>query len=318
WITEAKRALVQSDAAPDMPTKAGNIELRPAASATITVDRVFDAEMDALTLAAGAAYGRTMYRDALTSGFYELKKAREQYVNVTANTGMHPALVRKYILRQAILLAPITPHWAEHVWQMATGNDSSIMAARWPTDLPANPDYALLAAGDYVQKIPTSVREAESALQRRSKKKGPAAAEVDPSQPRVLDVFVARDFPAWQEDVIGVLKDNYDVQTGAFADKQVLAALGAQGMLKNKKVMPFAQEIKKRVALIGPQAFDRAVQFQEAEILREVLPYLKRSLDYSAINIIDLASAGDLSEAQTRAAEPALPGEPSFLITNAQ
>ncbi|KAJ2767265.1 cytosolic leucyl tRNA synthetase, partial [Coemansia nantahalensis] len=90
------------------------------------------------------------------------------------------------------------------------------------------------------------------------------------------------------------------------------------GMLKNKKVMPFAQEIKKRVALIGPQAFDRAVQFQETEILCEILPYLKRSLEYSVINIVDLAGAGDLGEAQARAAEPALPGEPSFLITNVQ
>ncbi|KAJ2806176.1 cytosolic leucyl tRNA synthetase [Coemansia helicoidea] len=259
-----------------------------------------------------------MYRDALKSGFYELSKAREWYVNVTADTGMHPAILRKFIARQAILLAPITPHWAEHVWRTVAGNSTSIMAARWPTDLPAEPDYALLAAGDYVRKITKSVRDAESALQRRSKKKGPAGAEVDPSQPKALDVFVAHDFPAWQEGVINVLKDNYDAQTGAFADKQVLAALGAQGMLKNKKVMPFAQEIKKRVALIGPQAFDRAVQFQETEILCEILPYLKRSLEYSVINIVDLAGAGDLGEAQARAAEPALPGEPSFLITNVQ
>ncbi|KAJ2792778.1 cytosolic leucyl tRNA synthetase, partial [Coemansia helicoidea] len=46
WITEAQRALAQSDAAPDQPTKAGDIELRPASSAVTTVDRIFDAEMD--------------------------------------------------------------------------------------------------------------------------------------------------------------------------------------------------------------------------------------------------------------------------------
>ncbi|KAJ2161605.1 cytosolic leucyl tRNA synthetase [Coemansia sp. RSA 552] len=321
WMLDAQKALAQSDAAPEKPAKAGDIALRPETAPMTIVDRVFDAEMDSLTLSTGAAFERTMYRDALKSGFYEFTKARDWYLNVTANGGMHPTLLRKYIRRQVIQLCPITPHWAEHVWKTVLGNASSIMDARWPTDLPSDADYTLLAAGDYVRKMVRSVRDAEMALEKRNKKKkkgGNGANEFDPAKPRALDIYVAFEFPAWQEEVVSVLRDNFDAATSKFDDKQVLATLGSRGALKNKKTMPFAQEIKKRVALIGSKAFDRAVHFKETELLAEIIGYLERNLGYATINIIDLSDASNLSEDQARASEVAVPGEPSFLIYNAQ
>ncbi|KAJ2220697.1 cytosolic leucyl tRNA synthetase, partial [Coemansia sp. RSA 518] len=259
WITEAQKALQQLDVSPDQAVKVGDIALRPASSPLTTVDKIFNAEMDALTLASGADYNKTMYRDALKSGFYEFIKSREWYVNVTADTGMHPQLLRKYITRQVIQLCPITPHWAEHIWKTVVGNTSSIMDARWPADLPSEQDHSLLAVGEYIRKTVRSARDAEISLQKRSKKGGKSvSAGVDLTKPKALDMYVAHEFPAWQEDVIGALRANFDAATGKFDDKQVLAALGAKGMLKNKKVMPFAQEIKKRVVLTGAKAFDRA------------------------------------------------------------
>ncbi|KAJ2218847.1 hypothetical protein EV180_005577, partial [Coemansia sp. RSA 518] len=65
-------------------------------------------------------------------------------------------------------------------------------------------------------------------------------------------------------------------------------------------------------------AFDRAVDFNEPELLNELLEYLKRTLELSAVNVIDLASQGELGEAQIKAAESAVPGEPSFLIYNTE
>ncbi|KAJ1741632.1 cytosolic leucyl tRNA synthetase [Coemansia sp. RSA 989] len=317
WITEAQKALCQSETSPDSTVKVDDIKLRPASSPLTVVDQVFDAEMDALTLSTGAEYEKTMYRDALKSGFYEFIKGREWYVNVTADSGMHPTLLRKYINRQVIQLCPITPHWAEHIWKTVMGNADSIMDARWPTDLPAEPDYSLLAVGDYIRKTVRSARDAEAKLRSKKKKsKGGAASEVDLSKPRAIDIFVAYEFPEWQEEVIAALKANYNAESGKFDDKQVLSTLGASGMLKNKKVMPFAQEIKKRVVLTGTKAFDRAVAFKEVELLNELAAYLKRTLEFDAVNIIDLSSSKDLRDDQAKAAEVAVPGEPSFLIYN--
>ncbi|KAJ2338424.1 cytosolic leucyl tRNA synthetase [Coemansia erecta] len=317
WVTEAQKALQESEASPEKTVKVGDIALRPVSSPLSTVDRIFNAEMDALTIATGAEYAKTMYRDALKSGFYEFTKSRDWYVNVTADSGMHPEMLRKYIARQVIQLTPITPHWAEHIWKTVMGNSGSIMDLRWPTDLPSEQDYSLISVGEYIRKTVRSARDAEIALQKRSKKsKGGSASGVDLSKPKALDIYVAHEFPAWQEEVIAALKANFDAATGKFDDKKVLSTLGANGMLKNKKVMPFAQEIKKRVALTSVKALDRAVYFKEPELLAEILDYLKRTLEFDAVRVVDLANQSDLREDQAKAAESAVPGEPGFLIYN--
>ncbi|KAJ2863338.1 cytosolic leucyl tRNA synthetase [Coemansia erecta] len=95
--------------------------------------------------------------------------------------------------------------------------------------------------------------------------------------------------------------------------------MGKLGVLKNKKAMPFANEIKKRVELIGLAAFDRALQFNETDLINEIVPYLKSSVGYAQISVIQTGAAeNSLTDAQTKAAESALPGEPGLLIANIQ
>ncbi|KAJ2604120.1 cytosolic leucyl tRNA synthetase, partial [Coemansia sp. RSA 1694] len=120
------------------------------------------------------------------------------------------------------------------------------------------------------------------------------------------------------EDVIAVLKENYAAATSAFDDKAVQGALGQKGLLKNKKVMPFAQTIKKRVALLGPTAFDRALTFKEIDILNALVPYMKTNMGYSKVTIVDLGNASELPDALAAAAEAAVPGEPGILVASAQ
>ncbi|KAJ1928886.1 cytosolic leucyl tRNA synthetase, partial [Linderina pennispora] len=53
WITDAQKALVASDKTPDQAVAVEEVSLRPASSPLTTIDRVFDAEMDKLTLQTG-------------------------------------------------------------------------------------------------------------------------------------------------------------------------------------------------------------------------------------------------------------------------
>ncbi|KAJ2823685.1 cytosolic leucyl tRNA synthetase, partial [Coemansia erecta] len=313
WITEAQKALEESDASPEKAVEVNGIALRPASSPLSVVDKVFNAEMDALTIAAGAKYAKTMFRDALKSGFYEFIKCRDWYINATVGGGMHPELLRKYIARQVIQLTPITPHWAEHIWKTVMGNIGSIMDLRWPTDLPSEPDHAPMAIGEYIRKVVQSVRDTETAWQRRSKKSG--LVEADSGESKVLEIFVAHEFPAWQEEVIAVLKASLDNVSGKFDKQQILTALGASGMLKNKKAMPFAQKMRQQAEQFGAKVLDRATQFNETSVLDEIQGYLKNTLGYSTINIVQLESCTNLDQKQIRAAASAVPGRPSFIIT---
>lgn len=58
--------------------------------------------------------------------------ARDKYRELCGAAGMHVDLVFEYIQRQALLISPICPHIAEHVWSLLN-NSGSIVNAKWPT-----------------------------------------------------------------------------------------------------------------------------------------------------------------------------------------
>lgn len=65
-----------------------------------------------------ANYTKMLFKEALRSGFFELQAARDKYRELCAEDTMHRDLVLQYIRMQALLMAPICPHVAEHVWQL--------------------------------------------------------------------------------------------------------------------------------------------------------------------------------------------------------
>ncbi|KAJ2672070.1 cytosolic leucyl tRNA synthetase [Coemansia spiralis] len=293
WITSAQKTLALSRKSPNESVKLDDVYLCVATKPFTAVDEVFVAEMDRHILATDDAYEAANHRDALKCGFHDFTNIRGWYMKYTITTGMHSALVRKWIERQVLLISPIASHWAEHVWKTIMGNSNSIM------------DF----------------RDVEITLKKRSKKKdsktiSAASAEFDPNVPKSLGIFVANESSAQQKDVISVLKDNYDSVTGTFDDKATIAALSKKGVLKNKKTMPFAQEIKKRVATIGSVAFDRGLTFMEVDLLSEIAPAFKNNLGFAQINIISVSEPANLTSTQTKAAESAVLGELGFLIAN--
>ncbi|KAJ2619011.1 cytosolic leucyl tRNA synthetase [Coemansia sp. RSA 1358] len=310
WITSAQKTLALSRKSPNESVKLDDVYLCVATKPFTAVDEVFVAEMDRHILATDDAYEAANHRDALKCGFHDFTNIRGWYMKYTITTGMHSALVRKWIERQVLLISPIASHWAEHVWKTIMGNSNSIMDFRWPTNnLPTTTNHAPLMADDCAQGGKRSKKK-------DSKTISAASAEFDPNVPKSLGIFVANESSAQQKDVISVLKDNYDSVTGTFDDKATIAALSKKGVLKNKKTMPFAQEIKKRVATIGSVAFDRGLTFMEVDLLSEIAPAFKNNLGFAQINIISVSEPANLTSTQTKAAESAVLGELGFLIAN--
>jgi len=60
----------------------------------------------------------TDFKLALKSALYDFIGARDFYREATSASGMsmHRDMVLRYIELQALLIAPIAPHWAEHIW----------------------------------------------------------------------------------------------------------------------------------------------------------------------------------------------------------
>jgi leucyl-tRNA synthetase len=51
---------------------------------------------------------------------------------------MHVDLVRRFVELQALLIAPIIPHWSEYIWKEVLHKDTSIQGAQFPTAPPAD------------------------------------------------------------------------------------------------------------------------------------------------------------------------------------
>ncbi|KAL7748413.1 cytosolic leucyl tRNA synthetase [Sorochytrium milnesiophthora] len=255
-------------------------------------DRVFVNEVTRLVNETEQHYEQMMYRDALRTGFYELQDARDWYRETTALTGegMHHELVLWFIEVQALMLAPFTPHWSEYVWQEVLHKPTSIMQARWPV-MPKAVDEGILAAANYVKGVIHSARTAEASAAKKKQKKGAAetaAPDAGGSKPkRVAKLIRADRFPEWQEQVIEVLKQVH-AQAGGSADWKgaELAALRQAGLLANKKVMPFVSDMKKLVAQHGARAFERALAFDERQVLEMCHALISLHLQLDSLDIL--------------------------------
>ncbi|KAL1917157.1 uncharacterized protein VTP21DRAFT_4813 [Calcarisporiella thermophila] len=276
-------------------------------------DRVFAHEMNRCIHLADEAYSQLQFREALKNGFYELQHARDWYQQVCQVAGgMHRDLVLRFIEVQALLLSPIAPHWAEHIWSTVLKKPESVMRARWP-EAPKHIDEGLLEAASYIRSLVKQIRDLEASNDKKGGKKSKAPKVVyDPTAPKALSIYVASSFPEWQNEAMEILKLVY--VDGKFDDAAMKKEFQERGLLKNKKVMPFAQEQKKKVEKFGAVAFNRALLFNELEVLNENAEFIKRTLGFHTARIIIADSVTD--ETEKRAAEIAVPGEPGILFKN--
>ena len=190
------------------------------------------------------------YKDAVKHGFYELQSARDWYREVTSDVGMHGDLVQYWIRTSCLLVAPIAPHFAEHIWTTLLGEPSSIQTARWPEPARA-PDAAVLASGAYLRSTVKTIRDAELLmLKKLSKSK---AAPFDPKKPKSVRIYVAKEFPEWQNTAVQTVKDAYDEKEDKVDDAKVRQLLVENGLIKDKRIMPFIQAFKVSTHFLAAQ-----------------------------------------------------------------
>jgi leucyl-tRNA synthetase len=162
---------------------------------------------------------------------------------------MHKDLAFYWIRIAALTVTPVAPHFAEHIWSGILQQPESIQLARWPT--PATPvDPTIIEAGQDMRGTIKTIRDAETTLLKMMAKasKGKKLPEnsFDPKKPKSVRVYVANEFPEWQNVSVQVVKDSYDAASDKVDDAQVRQLLVDNGLIKDKKVMPFIQAFKVR------------------------------------------------------------------------
>jgi leucyl-tRNA synthetase len=189
---------------------------------------------------------RMEYKEALKRGLYDFEIARNWYRSVSSpengGAGMHHDLVFTYIKNAALLIAPFTPHYSEHIYKNVLGETGSIQNAAFPrASSESNP--AVLAQLEYMRGVVDSIRSAEAQLSKK-KTKGKTAGAYDPSKPKAARVYVAAEFPEWQNKCVEVVRKVYDEQTGKVDEAALKKESVAAGLVKDKKAMPFIQLFK--------------------------------------------------------------------------
>ncbi|KAH7882164.1 hypothetical protein F5I97DRAFT_1912888 [Phlebopus sp. FC_14] len=284
-------------------------------------DRVFEEEIIDLINITKSHYDATAFKDAMKYGFYELQNVRDWYREVTADVGMHADLVKYWIRVSALLVTPFAPHFAEHVWTEFLKEPKSVQLARWP-DPGRVADRTITETGAYMRGTLKMIRDAETALLKKMQKgkKGKSdGVTFDPKLPKSVQIFVATRFPEWQEQCVQAVKDAYSEETKKVDDAEVRAILMQNGLIKDKRVMPFIQAFKKRMSETGAAtAFNRTLSFSETQILNEFLPYLKRSLNLIDVKIFSVEEALQKKEPGFTPfiIESSEPGSPAFEYRN--
>ncbi|EJD43600.1 leucyl-tRNA synthetase [Auricularia subglabra TFB-10046 SS5] len=283
-------------------------------------DRVFEEEMNELINQTKQNYELTFYKDALKSGFFEYQMARDWYREVTQEVGgMHAELALRWVRTQALLVLPIMPHFAEHIWTAVLGEPKSVQYALWP-DAP-QADRKIIEAGQYLRTTIRALREAEGAalkaLQKAKGGKGNAAPRFDPGKPKAVRMYVASSFPAWQEQAVDIVREHYNTSTDSVDDVKVRESLTKAGLMKDKKVMPFVQLFKKRIAQIGAKAaFQRKLLFSEVDVLSELIPYIKRNLNLQEVTVEAVEGARKHAGWTATIMDNAEPGSPTYEFRN--
>lgn len=183
------------------------------------------------------------YKDALKYGFFELQSSRDWYREVTADSGMHGDLIEWWIRVATLLVAPIAPHFSEHVWSTLLKEPKSVQLAQWP-ELTVPVDQTILDSAVYMRGTIKTMRDAELSLLKKMNKGKQGQATYDPKKPRAVRIYVSTTFPEWQDQCVQVVREAYSEEHDKVDDKKVRDLLTARGLIKDKRAMPFVQAFK--------------------------------------------------------------------------
>jgi len=272
-------------------------------------DAVFDNAISAAVNAADASYSRAMYREALVHSMFDLQAARDLYRSAceACKIPMQRALIKRFVEVEALILSPISPHIADHIWRDVLHHDGFIWRdGKWPT--PSKPvDQALLDQSSYLETILNVFRiQIQKHCQGGRAKKGKAPAVKNPP-PTEAEIVYAEQFPEWVTKSYEVVNTLYrSREPHALPSlKEVSAELAKANLGSSmKKAMSKVAMIQELFNKNGESALDCRLHFDEAALLQKMIPYIRNTLNLTTLNLVK----------SEKSDERVMPGTPIFNI----
>lgn len=269
-------------------------------------DEVFDSQMSVCIEATDRAFGNMEYKEGVKTGFFDLQDARDKYQEFCKLQGqkMHADLIKRFLRTQALLLAPICPHWSEYVWSNLLKEEKSIMFARFPEA--AAPNHLRTAQFAYLQRIVHAWRLGLDTY--KNPKKGAKLAA-----PSRATVVVARRYPIWHEAAITTLERLYKETSTLPEQGPLLAALKANADVDDKEIknaMSVARTLCAEHPTRGNEVFSLSLPWEESALLHETSAYLAGSIPVATLAF---AFTDDESLANEKTLR-ATPGNPAIIF----
>lgn len=294
WLEEMKDAVTK-----------GHLRSGPI---TLFADRVFQSAMARCTEEGSQGFESMRYRDALRACFHDMTSARDRYKSAVG-MDMHADLANQYIRFIAIMMSPITPHWADHIYRHVLGFSEAVVTAKWPRGLPI--DDVTLLQDERLESLCHDIRVFLERKQKTESRKGGV-----PTPANCLAVYVSKGYTPIQVRALEVLLKFYDRSGKAFADG-VTEALKNDEILKTqlKIVMPFAANRMAEAKTKGIHSLDVATRYDEFGFLSEHSAEIAAAIGVKSICLFyrdDEAAPDPLNK---KAA--ALPMNPTFATIDA-
>lgn len=277
----------------------------------IAVDHIFQATLDWHIAEVDRAMNGMCFRDGLKVGFYELLNSRDHYKNWCSQTGMHRDLVLRYIRVQAVLMAPVAPHIAEHLWNLS-GAEGLCTNASWPetSGTPRLHYFEGLFINKFLGDLRPAIEKARS---------GKATTNVDK-----ISIYVRSAYHPWQCSALESLKELYQNDPAAFPSQgtkqplpgglktQLKSQLETKGVDKKQigMAMGFGDFVVKNMT--GPESFEGSFAFDQRDLLAKFVPYMQTAMNVTYVDVLDADDETDSSAAAKKKKTEALPGQPTF------
>ncbi|MCL5262507.1 MAG: leucine--tRNA ligase [Candidatus Marsarchaeota archaeon] len=231
---------------------------------------------------ASAAMDRLSLREAYIAVYFDSINELKWYA---ARGGSNALVLRDFLEKTVLMLAPAMPFLAEELWHML-GKSSFIAKERWPEADESMINLAVERAEDMVQR---TVDDAESTLA--------LTAKIDANKgkkPKSITVIVADD---WKATAYNLLCESRDIG-------KVMQSNELKGMDKQKLSAFLAQFSKRLAALAEIKGYDGTAVF---EGLSQATPYMSARLSVE----VKVEREGSSSSGR---AQRALPDRPSLDI----
>ena len=295
------------------------------------LDRVFLNELNTSIVDADRYYAVLQFRFALKSAFHDLLSLRDAYrVNVAGR--MHIDVVSRFLEVSILLIAPICPHYAQHLWTLAALDSKRgipfVACARWPAadavdkvlarQMSYLRDTNVALRKSYVDQLAKLTKSKAKALKGSVQK---AAAAADTSSVSQLLIITAVAYPAWQRAVLAKLAQLWALSRPEPPARKAVVDAIKFDFSRDKKLLEAAtkfaggvvDELKDR----GEAALEEEMPFSEQTLCASQLALVLREVpvDESGVRVVSGEEAEKLQvEGAQAAAAKALPGKPAFLF----